>query len=660
MAQINDTEAQTSLSNGSDRGVAPQSDLPVAPPEKLTCDWLIDEKSGWQYGESGVLDAIFKKLNGDLPDEHRWAVEFGIGDPSKTELTCRSVFERHEWKALLIDAEPSVCAAARAAFCARAKVAEAIISVPPNKTIDDHMAEHGCPATPALMVVDVDSIDYYIVKAMKARPYVLCIEHMDEHWQRPAGLAAVPEFADCGKPIPNPAMDQNRLFKMQATYPAVAMLIEKMGYIPVLKTRVNGIYVRSDIWSKVAKPGDGKVRLSIGAEQHDDPRYTPQADPRKLPYPDNSVDEVYSSRTLERFSARETAAVLAEWARVLKPWGIMRVTVTDAALVTKDITNVHEDGNYDQMEGLLLGPVDDDAGRNRALFTEQRLRERMNEAGMGLVASFEPFTTVDCLNAPISVSLEGVKRWWPKIEKPVVTLVLSQPNLAFTGHELKLLDIAKEMKFNVQFVGGAFWDRDMTNGTAIGINTTNPDFLAYSDYDSIMEADDFRKLLETINNDPTMAAIGSVQMSRHDDRPLVHQDDLDYSGPTTRVKFSHFGLTIIRREVFEELPQPWFWSIPGRNSDGSWDWGSWGRTDADITFWRHLALMGFRVCQHNEVCIGHIVQCIKYPRDKGRGVQLTPIQNYRKYGKPKDAKLNAALYLPKPTVVEAPKPEGTT
>ncbi len=28
-------------------------------------------------------------------------------------------------------------------------------------------------------------------------------------------------------------------------------------------------------------------------------------------------------------------------------------------------------------------------------------------------------------------------------------------------------------------------------------------------------------LLETINNDPQMAAIGAVQMSRHDDKPLL-------------------------------------------------------------------------------------------------------------------------------------------
>lgn len=665
MAEIDNNAAQTSLVDGSENGVAPHSDpvIPVAPPEKLTCDWLIEKKSGWQYGESGVLDAIFKQLNGDLPDEHRWAVEFGIGDSSKTELTCKSVFERYEWKALLIDADKDVCEKAKDLVPSRAKVVEGIVSIPPYKTIDEYMADAGCPTTPALMVIDVDSIDYFIMETMKARPYVLCVEHMDERWQRPAGLAAVPAFTDCGKPIANPMMDQNRLFKMQATYLAVEMLAEKLGYKPALKTRINGIYIRDDIWAKVAKPSDGAIRLNIGAGPYnDDPRYTAidiksGIDARKLPYEDNSVDEVYASHVLEHFSFRETADVLAEWARVLKPGGIMRISVPDSALVTKDIATIHENGSHEGLEAVFFGAIDDETGRHRALFTEPRLRERMNEAGIGFVTAFKPFMPNDCSHAPISLNLEGTKRWWPKVEEPAVTLVLSQPSIAYTGHELKLMELAQAMKFSVQWVGGAFWDRDITVGTGIAINQTNPDFLMYSDYDSIFEVDDVKKLLETINNDPTMAAIGSVQMSRHDDRPLVHQDAFDYSKPTTRVKFQHFGLTIIRREVFDELPQPWFWSIPGRKTDGTWDWDSWGRTDADITFWRHLAMMGFKVYQHNEVCIGHICQCIKYPRDKSRGVQYIPIQNYRRHGKPKDAKLNAACYLPAKPAETAPKEE---
>lgn len=657
MDQI-ETKTQTSPSDVSENGVAPHSD--TSP--KLDCNWLIEKKAGWQYGETGVLSAIFKEIVGDIPDEHRWCVEFGAGDPADTSLTCKEVFEKYEWKALLIDADPTICEKIRDAMPKRATVTNAIVSVAPNKTIDDFMADAGCPSTPALMVVDVDSIDYFIVEGMKARPYVLCIEHMDEHWPRPDGLNAVPNFEDCGRVIPNPFMDQKRLFKMQATYPAVVQMVEKIGYVPVLKTRINGIYVRKDMWNKVAKPNDGAIRLNIGAGRYnDDPRYTAVdikdgIDARKLPYADNSVDEVYASHVLEHFSFRETAAVLAEWARVLKPGGIMRISVPDAIAITKPLATIHENGHYESLEAIFFGATDDETGRHKAWFTEHRLRERMNEAGIGFVMPFKAFMPGDCSNADISLNLEGVKRWFPKIEKPVVTLVLNQPRLAFTGHEERLLALAQKLNFNVQRCSGAFWDRDMTCATGTAIDATNPDFLFYSDYDSIFEPDEILKLLDTINSDPTMAAIGVVQPSRHDDRPLVHQNDYDYSTPLTKVKFSHFGATIIRREVFDELQQPWFWSIPGKNVDGSWDWRSWGRTDADITFWRHLHLMGFNVYQHNEINIGHIIQAVKYVRNSGRGVQITPIENYWKHGKPKDAVFNPELYKPKPPA--EPKKDG--
>ena len=61
------------------------------------------------------------------------------------------------------------------------------------------------------------------------------------------------------------------------------------------------------------------------------------------------------------------------------------------------------------------------------------------------------------------------------------------------------------------------------------------------------------KLITAINEDPKMAAIGSVQMSRHNDRPLVLDEELKFDKPTTQVRFQHFGLTVVRREVFDEL-----------------------------------------------------------------------------------------------------------
>jgi len=224
---------------------------------------------------------------------------------------------------------------------------------------------------------------------------------------------------------------------------------------------------------------------------------------------------------------------------------------------------------------------------------------------------------------------------------------VSQPRFTFTGHEIAMLELARELDFKVQTCMGSFWDRDMTSATKMATASFNPDFYFFSDYDSTFNAKHVMKMLETIQNDPQMAAIYAVQMSRHNDRPLVMEDHIDYSGDITRVNFGHFGCTIIRREVFDELPQPWFWSIPGKNANGEWDWDTWNKTDADITFWRNLKAMGFRVYQHNKVCIGHITQCVKYPRETGKGVSLTPIENYWRVGAPEGTGFNGEIYKPK-------------
>ena len=46
-------------------------------------------------------------------------------------------------------------------------------------------------------------------------------------------------------------------------------------------------------------------------------------------YPDNSVDLIYCSHVLEHFKRSHVPAVLKEWYRVLKPAGLLRLSVPD-------------------------------------------------------------------------------------------------------------------------------------------------------------------------------------------------------------------------------------------------------------------------------------------------------------------------------------------
>jgi len=610
--------------------------------EPLTCEWLKHHVHGWQFGEQGVIEAMIREIEADIPVENRWAVEFGAGDGITLPLVCEPIMLRDGWRFLLIECDTKKTDVLRLRVPRSATIVNGWVTLNPGTTIDEHMERAGCPQSPALMVIDLNSIDYYVAANMKATPYILCVEHMDEACEFYTTEAFVPRIEDCGKSMANG-------YQLQANSAALDATMIPAGYTLIFRTRVNTIYARNDIAAKIGRRPDGKVRLNLGAGEYNDPRYTPVdiktgTDIRKLPYADGSVDEIYASHVLEHFSFNERDAVLAEWVRVLKPDGLLRIAVPDQKKLAEEWLKSDESGLFRDLEMVQYGAHSDERDVHHAGYTERQLRRTMHRAGIGSIVKFHPFIKDDCANHPLSLNLEGRKRWWTKIEKPVVVLVLSQPRLTFTNHELRLIELAKKLDFHVETATGAFWDRDMTVATQLAISKNDPDFILFSDYDSVFEVDDVQKLLTAINDDPTMAAIGSVQMSRHDDEPLVLDSTVDYDGVVVKTNYQHFGLTVIRREVFDELDQPWFWSIPGRGPKGEWDWTTWARSDADITFWRNLSLMGFRVHQHNGVCIGHIIQAVKYPRNKGRGVQLVPIEEYMRRGKPRDATFNPALY----------------
>jgi hypothetical protein len=287
------------------------------------------------------------------------------------------------------------------------------------------------------------------------------------------------------------------------------------------------------------------------------------------------------------------------------------------------------------------------ASRVNSIFVKQELYDAIEST---------PETTTE---GQYDYDAYGCRRDWKKADNPKVSLILSQPRLCFTDHSDRLIGLASKLKFNVFRSSGAFWDRDIEHTTMAAINADQPDFLLYSDYDSVFDPDDVFKMLNVINNDPSIAVIGALQMSRHDDRPLVFEADKDYSTTTTKIDFHHFGLTLIRRQVFEELPHPWFWSTPGVFPDGRVGWDAPGRSDGDITFWRLLRNANMKVVQHNEVVIGHMILAVKWPKNTGYGVQLQPIENYNRHGKPANATINQDIYR-KRMEEEAKKRQGMT
>lgn len=72
-------------------------------------------------------------------------------------------------------------------------------------------------------------------------------------------------------------------------------------------------------------PHKGYIHLDI------DPKWNPDivADARKIPLPDNSVDEILAQHVIEHFPWSETNKILKEWYRVLKPNGIIKIICPD-------------------------------------------------------------------------------------------------------------------------------------------------------------------------------------------------------------------------------------------------------------------------------------------------------------------------------------------
>jgi predicted SAM-dependent methyltransferase len=59
-----------------------------------------------------------------------------------------------------------------------------------------------------------------------------------------------------------------------------------------------------------------------------------------LPFPDNSIDIIYSSHVLEHFYYSELIRILKDCQRILKPRGIMSVCVPDASIYIRGYSNL--------------------------------------------------------------------------------------------------------------------------------------------------------------------------------------------------------------------------------------------------------------------------------------------------------------------------------
>lgn len=108
-----------------------------------------------------------------------------------------------------------------------------------------------------------------------------------------------------------------------------------------------------------------------------------------LPFESDQAELIYASHVLEHFGRAEYLAVLSEWHRVLKPGGILRLSVPDFAACAKIY---HERGLEDGLSGLIgliSGGQRNEFDFHKMIFDEPFLTAALHRVGFTAVRHWD-------------------------------------------------------------------------------------------------------------------------------------------------------------------------------------------------------------------------------------------------------------------------------
>lgn len=150
------------------------------------------------------------------------------------------------------------------------------------------------------------------------------------------------------------------------------------------------------------------IRPAPGID-HEQPAYP-------LTFTDDKFDLVYASHVLEHFNRSECLAVLKEWVRVLKPDGILRLSVPS---FENCIRIYQASGKLSNVIGPLMGGQTYEQNYHYNLFDLPTLTAYMQAAGLTAVhpwdyrrtihSGYFDFSQATTYEIPISLNLEGRK-----------------------------------------------------------------------------------------------------------------------------------------------------------------------------------------------------------------------------------------------------------
>jgi predicted SAM-dependent methyltransferase len=158
----------------------------------------------------------------------------------------------------------------------------------------------------------------------------------------------------------------------------------------------------------------------INLDQRKLPGVDVQSSVYPLPFNDNTFKLVYSSHVLEHFPRTETLCILKEWVRVLKPGGLLRISVPSL----ERIIDIYQKCNkIENVTGPLMGGQTYDTNFHQNVFDTLYLTKLMKDAGLTAIhtwdyrrtihADFFDFSQATTFEIPISLNLEGRKNETP-------------------------------------------------------------------------------------------------------------------------------------------------------------------------------------------------------------------------------------------------------
>ena len=156
--------------------------------------------------------------------------------------------------------------------------------------------------------------------------------------------------------------------------------------------------------------------------------------------------------------------------------------------------------------------------------------------------------------------------------------------------------------------------------------------------DTLFDKQDVERLCSLVETYPLIDALCGTQIKRGCNEALMVPYDFkpsenptrvpQDSGPLTRLRTGHFGLTLLRLEAIRKLPRPWFRT----------DTGPENRMDADVYFWQNWDRAGHTLYQANDVLLGHIQMVATWPT-RNRGIVNQYIGDWNENGKPKACRI---------------------